>query len=624
MVCSRDPLVIIPGIAGTYAAQLFNDISWLMHRGVAPSASQIDPLAKTYADLVKTFESVGYIKDSTLFIVNYDWRLPLGPDDGTFDGSISGISASSISDATYEFGIDYLGDVLRRVMIKHPKARKVNVIAHSTGGLLARAYIQSPAYNEVFEGTQRLPRIGQFMMLGVPNRGASKAWNPLHNDWSVDNAYKYVLSKMLLRVYQEVVHKGGTVTGPQPITRADILDANNRPDPIKFINLYVPTIRSLLATYPFLDEDNGYLVSVNSRTQDRNAFLLDLNAGAPNRFVDSTEKTTVIYGKGVQTPSTVKKHAGSGGRVYTFEDYWFTTTSAIWYSDEHDIGGDGDGTVPLASSIEPFGSDSRVGQAPIEQGSGGDASHLGLCYNVNVLRLALHVLGESFRDPDDISTNLHNGIIGSFLGSLNIIVRSGVAAVFDPVDGYVLDGANRRLGFTAADSALAEMPNSVWFGNQSGMGWIFGEPEFPLSLHLTGRGEDYYVMVSGETEMGSGGLVVSGFLGAGEVVQYPIVFDSTSTTAVNDGRTTGRLQFSGVIPNPSTGAVRFDVDIPVGAGEISLKVYDAAGRFVARPQQGLLERGRWSVAWLGTDSRGRRVPPGIYFARLEVGGLGGR
>jgi triacylglycerol esterase/lipase EstA (alpha/beta hydrolase family) len=52
---------------------------------------------------------------------------------------------------------------------------KVDVVAHSTGGLVTRAYIQSDAYGQEYAPGQRLPKIVHFVMYNVPNQGASKA-----------------------------------------------------------------------------------------------------------------------------------------------------------------------------------------------------------------------------------------------------------------------------------------------------------------------------------------------------------------------------------------------------------------------------------------------------------------
>jgi triacylglycerol esterase/lipase EstA (alpha/beta hydrolase family) len=90
---------------------------------------------------------------------------------------------------------------------------EVNIVAHSTGGLIARTYIQSPAYNAVFTGTKKLPKVKNLIMVGVPNRGASKAWNALHDNWNADIAYKYVLSKSLTEHIKRS-SPGGPSAGP--------------------------------------------------------------------------------------------------------------------------------------------------------------------------------------------------------------------------------------------------------------------------------------------------------------------------------------------------------------------------------------------------------------------------
>jgi Tol biopolymer transport system component len=110
----RRPVMIVPGIAGTYASDTDNDIFWLLKRGMHPDEMQIDPVARVYDDLIKTFENLGYVKNKDLFVVNYDWRLLPGPRDAAFDGIVDGITATSISDEQFRYGVDYLGLALRK------------------------------------------------------------------------------------------------------------------------------------------------------------------------------------------------------------------------------------------------------------------------------------------------------------------------------------------------------------------------------------------------------------------------------------------------------------------------------------------------------------------------------
>src|SRR5205085_927620 len=84
---------------------------------------------------------------------------------------------------TYLYGVDYLGYWLTQAKLAwehdYPGLDMpgVDVIAHSTGGLVTRAYIQSKAYNGQYGSDAAgkpllLPKIDHFIMMGVPNQGA--------------------------------------------------------------------------------------------------------------------------------------------------------------------------------------------------------------------------------------------------------------------------------------------------------------------------------------------------------------------------------------------------------------------------------------------------------------------
>ncbi|MFZ2975334.1 MAG: hypothetical protein WA055_01745, partial [Candidatus Moraniibacteriota bacterium] len=121
----HDPVIIIPGILG----------SWKITDGGDWKA---DPIFKTYESLFETFEKNGYEKDKNLFIFPYQWR------------------DSNINNA-----------ILLKQKIQEIKTAnnwpKVDVIAHSMGGLLTREYIES----ENYQGD-----IDQLVMLGTPNAGS--------------------------------------------------------------------------------------------------------------------------------------------------------------------------------------------------------------------------------------------------------------------------------------------------------------------------------------------------------------------------------------------------------------------------------------------------------------------
>jgi hypothetical protein len=418
-----------------------------------------------------------------------------------------------------------------------PPLDAVDVIAHSTGGLVARTYIQSAAYGDEYAPGRRLPKIDNLILVGVPNRGASKAWNPLHDNWAGDPAFQLGLSKIINRAYQKV-QGGEVVTGPDyQISRDSLQPPQCQDGPeICFISQYVPTARALLATYDFIDFGSGF-ATVNSDPTIRNSLVLDLNAGFdaisqtgdPNAFADQAS-VTLIYGtNGGETPTRVIEQQGPTlslrGVIAHFDDFRARDARGgeVYYEDVK-LEDSGDGTVPLESSIGQFLLDSRVRRLPVHfmpftRGVNTQQSvgHTALMSNPDVQRAILRRLGVPFNDPADISVGrarLTLDVACAVTGCTNFIL--------DPVEGFLVDAQGRRLGFSTATGPVTEIPNSVWFGNADGIGWVSGPVEEPLTVELSGLGEEYYVMVSSLSPTGATGVVDRGVLAAGQQKTVPV------------------------------------------------------------------------------------------------------
>ena len=78
------------------------------------------------------------------------------------------------------------------------------------------------------------------------------------------------------------------------------------------------------------------------------------------------------------------------------------------------------------------------------------------------------------------------------------------------------------------------------------------------------------------------------------------------------------LALSAPRPNPVHGACTFALVVPRGEGELTL--WSVAGRRVARPWHGVAPDGL-TVRWDGSGDDGRRLPSGIYYARLAAPGV---
>ena len=74
-----------------------------------------------------------------------------------------------------------------------------------------------------------------------------------------------------------------------------------------------------------------------------------------------------------------------------------------------------------------------------------------------------------------------------------------------------------------------------------------------------------------------------------------------------------------IVPNPmsSDGLIAFTLP---GKADVSITIYDIAGRSVWESKIGQAAGGAHQVAWDGLDRSGRPVSPGLYFLKIEAGG----
>lgn len=86
-------------------------------------------------------------------------------------------------------------------------------------------------------------------------------------------------------------------------------------------------------------------------------------------------------------------------------------------------------------------------------------------------------------------------------------------------------------------------------------------------------------------------------------------------TAVGDAPAAA-FALSGVLPNPASRLAR--IEYTVGrTSDVRLSILDVAGREVVSLVDGVRSAGQHSAAW-DTRRSGKRVSPGIYFARFET------
>lgn len=187
----KTPVILIPGIMGSYAV---DHPFWAWPYPTLPPTSPawdsgelapLDPFSSVgWNRMTKTLENLGYTQGLNIFTVPYDWSLP-------------------IPDIAQQYLIPW---------IQHAKQisgqDKVDVIAHSMGGLVTRSYVQSENYDQ---------DVRKLAMVGTPNKGATSAYyiwesaDPITADtiFGTPSVFKpgaYFYSNTLSLFYQDRLH----------------------------------------------------------------------------------------------------------------------------------------------------------------------------------------------------------------------------------------------------------------------------------------------------------------------------------------------------------------------------------------------------------------------------------
>ena len=138
------PVILIPGIMGSTlpaVARVYPRLPFQTPTWDNSNLKLLDPFNKVgWTNLINLLKANGYVEGKTLFTVPYDWSL-------------------STLQARDQFLIPWI-EKAKQVS----GSDKVDIIAHSMGGLIAREYIQSADYKN---------DVRKFAMVGVPNKGAS-------------------------------------------------------------------------------------------------------------------------------------------------------------------------------------------------------------------------------------------------------------------------------------------------------------------------------------------------------------------------------------------------------------------------------------------------------------------
>jgi triacylglycerol esterase/lipase EstA (alpha/beta hydrolase family) len=377
------PTVILPGYTASLPKTFADLGDFIMQLGlpadelaVIPKWAQDQGIVNIYENVQVMLENAGYVRGVDQFIVPYDWRIPIAPNDGVADGTLSLVTAQSITQAQPQFSLGYFGNFLKNLIKTDPSVVTINLMGHSNGGLMTRSYIQSLAYGATFTEngqTYTLPKVDKAVLLAAPSMGAAMAWPVWNNDTAEFTLGSSAILRTMLLLPFGAVLGGETVTSPNGnITLATITDpVTQQPNPNLFLQLYVSSLRDLLPTYDFLYTTNGVLTNINS-TPSANHLLIDINATSSpgvNPWTNKVSQVTATYGvypnlnndlmPTITSDQTVIAD-GTTGSVWPFQSdnaivppagsIYFTSISAPA----------GDSIVPFISQVATYAGDSSI------------------------------------------------------------------------------------------------------------------------------------------------------------------------------------------------------------------------------------------------------------------------
>jgi len=272
-----DPVIIIPGILG----------SWEKNGELV-----IDPVFHTYDNLIETLELNGFVQDENLFTFPYNWRQ------------------SNV------FTAGLLRDRINEVQ-EICECDKVDLVAHSMGGLVARYYIQSGLYED---------DIDQLVFLGTPHLGSPKSYltweGGRFGNRILDRSFEYVMAIEARR--------------------------NNFSDLFSYIrNLPIISVQQLLPTFDYIrDKDTGILRSYPTH-YPLNTFLENLNVNITNLFDSGVDITNIVGNLG--DGSTITALSVIDSPEPPKWEYGYPENFDVQGTDRDLILGSGDETVPSVS-----------------------------------------------------------------------------------------------------------------------------------------------------------------------------------------------------------------------------------------------------------------------------------
>lgn len=272
-----DPVIVIPGILG----------SWEKNGELV-----IDPVLHTYDDLINTFILNGFVEGETIFPFPYEWR-----ESNIFT---AGLLRDKINEVQEICGCE-----------------KVDLVAHSMGGLVARYYIQSGLYED---------DVDQLIFLGTPHLGSVNSYLTWEGGEFAPSATGWITN----HIFSTEAKKEGFNS---------LLDyIRGRP---------VVSIQQLLPTFDYLREKDTDLLREYPNYYPPNTFLENLNANVFELINSGVDITNIVGNTGNNTITALRVVGSVESQKW---EYGFPENFGNKETDQGLEYGEGDKTVTSESA----------------------------------------------------------------------------------------------------------------------------------------------------------------------------------------------------------------------------------------------------------------------------------
>src|SRR3989344_1657438 len=427
------PVVIIPGIMGS---------------AYKNGQLVIDPILHTYDDLIATLLANGYEEGVDLFTFPYEWRN------------------SNVSTA-------HLLDVKIAVVKAICGCNKVDIVAHSMGGLVARSYIQSVDYDY---------DIDRLVFLGVPHQGAPTAYL----QWEAGKFAPDFNSVLRESFFVAQALRNGYLTVFDYIRNKPIL-----------------SLQELLPIFDYIKDRGLSSLREYPSGYPRNTFLENMNNNISTLLNSGVNITNIVGSVGNETIERI--------RVIT------TTNSLFW---EHG---------------EPEGFGALIGDSGLERGVGDNTvpnlssfMHGVVSELISASHNRIPTVSENrvfnILTGDTSVSNIDNGF--------NISPTILLLQLLSPIDFVVTDPDGNRMGKNfQTGGEYNEIPFAFYSGYKTNDEYITIlnplDGEYKIELQGMGSGGKYEVLTSYITDAFATTAEVTGITAPNQVTNLSVDIDNS-------------------------------------------------------------------------------------------------